>query len=782
VEVVLDQHPPLLKIQPEGIPEELKRRKQWLVSNVRWVPDEKGGEKLDKPPMNIKGDVVDLTDPGNWLSWGEALIAVLSGSFNALGFVFDPEVFGPDDSFTGIDLDGAIDLATGHIDKRAESLVGALSSWTERSISGSGLHIIVRAKLPAGGREKHDPGKKHSGVAMYDSGRWFVLTGHRFPGTPAEIFDRQQQIDAIHAEVFAAKKKRTPTPRKKTAGSDNGAIPDDDAMLERARKAANGEWVGRLFECGDIGAYPSHSEADLALCEHLRFWTNGNRDRIDRLFRRSALMRPEWDDKRPGGTYGSITIDKALGGNGYAGGAADGAGGMGEDPNPAAGNESTADEPKSPGASPDGGGGGDRTPPPTDTNPWPAPHNPAALHGLAGDFVRLVEPHTEADPAGLLVEFLIGVANLAGRNVYRRVGPTYHFGNLFDILVGPTGSGGRKGSAWAEVRRVLDLVDASWTTSHILGGLASGEGLIHIVRDPVTKTEIDKKTGEEKEIVVDRGVDDKRTLVVENEFARTLKVCERRESTLSAIMRQAWDSGDLRIINRNSPLRATGAHISIIGHITTEELARWLNSTEAANGFANRISWNCVRRSKLLPEGGSLTDEDFIPLVEALREVIAWTRTPRELTLSEEARAAWTAIYPKLTEGRPGLLGAILARAEAQVLRFTIVYAMLDRSDTVELVHLRAALAVWERAEASARHVFGERLGDPDADDILEALRNSGDDGLTRTEISEIFSHNLSRGRIERALATLRQANLATPESVQTGGRPTERWRCVKRG
>src|SRR5215471_9365506 len=132
-------------------------------------------------------------------------------------------------------------------------------------------------------------------------------------------------------------------------------------------------------------------------------------------------------------------------------------------------------------------------------------------------------------------------------------------------------------------------------------------------------------------------------------------------------MRQVWDSGDLQSLVKTSPAKATGAHISVIGHTTDEELLRSLTSTQAANGFGNRILWTCTRRSKILPRGGNLRDEDFGRLVVALREVFAWL-TSRELEMSDESWRAWEAVYPALTEGRPGLLGALLSRAEAQVL------------------------------------------------------------------------------------------------------------------
>ena len=91
--------------------------------------------------------------------------------------------------------------------------------------------------------------------------------------------------------------------------------------------------------------------------------------------------------------------------------------------------------------------------------------------------------------------------------------------------------------------------------------------------------------------------------MVESEFVSALKVANRDGNTLSAVIRAAWDTGTLRTLTRNSPLEAVGAHVSIIGHITSEELRRYLDATETANGFANRFMWLCVRRSKVLPEG-----------------------------------------------------------------------------------------------------------------------------------------------------------------------------------
>ena len=104
--------------------------------------------------------------------------------------------------------------------------------------------------------------------------------------------------------------------------------------------------------------------------------------------------------------------------------------------------------------------------------------------------------------------------------------------------------------------------------------------------------------------ITDQGVTDKRLFVVESEFASALRAAQRQGSTLSATIREAWDSGNLRTLTKNDPITATGAHICIVGHITADELRAELTATDSANGFANRFLFVAVKRSKLLPFGG----------------------------------------------------------------------------------------------------------------------------------------------------------------------------------
>jgi hypothetical protein len=401
-------------------------------------------------------------------------------------------------------------------------------------------------------------------------------------------------------------------------------------------------------------------------------------------------------------------------------------------------------------------------PPSPDTEPWPT-LDPAARYGLAGRIVETIEPNSEADPVAVLINVLVAVGNVIGSKPHFRVEHTKHPLRLNVGLVGRTAKA-RKGTAWSTPRHLFTSVDAPWVKA-ITSGLSSGEGLIYHVRDPVMQ-------GQK---VIDRGVTDKRLLVVEEEFAQPLKVMAREGNILSPTIRQAWDDGDLHPLTKTSPIRATGAHISIIGHITQEELLRHLHETELANGFANRFIWQLVRRSKCIANPTGTPPHQLKPLADALVKAVAFAGGVGEMVRDDETEALWRDVYPTLSRERPGLLGAILARAEAQAMRIACLYAILDLSPRVCRVHLEAALALWRRAEASARAIFGDRLGNPVADRVLGALRTSGE--LDETAISALFRQNRKGAELHAALDLLRRLRLAEPETQQTGGRPRIVWR-----
>ena len=291
------------------------------------------------------------------------------------------------------------------------------------------------------------------------------------------------------------------------------------------------------------------------------------------------------------------------------------------------------------------------------------------------------------------------------------------------------------------------------------------------MRDSITRWDAKAKAWEE----VDPGIPDKRLMIVEPEFAGALAVMERHGNTLSPLIRKAWDGEKLSTMTRSSQLCATGSHISIIAHITEDELRAKLTRTDAANGFANRFLFPLVKRSKELPFGGELTASEILHLGERLRSVIARLPADHRVTMTDQARTLWASVYGNLSAGRPGLLGSVTARAEAQVVRLALIYALLDVQPQIDRPHLEAALEVWRYCELSATLIFGQSLGDPVADEILSALKQSPT-GLSCTTIRDLFSRHQSADRIGTALATLLNKGLARCEVLGTGGRPSETW------
>jgi hypothetical protein len=370
--------------------------------------------------------------------------------------------------------------------------------------------------------------------------------------------------------------------------------------------------------------------------------------------------------------------------------------------------------------------------------PWPAAPAEAVFHGPAGEFVLRTDPHTESHPMALLAQFLVAFGTATGRNAHYNVEASRHHANEFVVLVGPT-SKGRKGSSWDHVEALMRDVDAGFVEHCIASGMSSGEGLIAEVADA---TENELPVGE------------KRRLVVESEFAQIMKVLAREGNTLSPVIRNAWDGKTLQTMAKNSPLRATGAHIGIVGHITKQELLRHITATELANGFFNRFMVLAVQRSKTLPFGGRLGGDDLARVREQVRLAARFAAVEQHISFDGPARECWIAAYDELSRGEAGLAGAATARAEAHTVRIALLYALLDCSDVIQLQHLEAALAFWAYSAASARWVFGDSIGDPTADEIWTLARDRND-GITRTEVSNLFSRNKKAREIDRALQAL---------------------------
>jgi hypothetical protein len=382
----------------------------------------------------------------------------------------------------------------------------------------------------------------------------------------------------------------------------------------------------------------------------------------------------------------------------------------------------------------------------------------------------------------MLIQLLVAFGSVIGRKPYVLVGRTWHHANEDALLIGPT-SAARKGQSWDEVRSCLRDVDADWL-SNIATGLSSAEGLIYAVRDPVMTREPVKEKGriiDYQDVTTDPGVEDKRLLVFESEFGSVLKRASREGNALTAVLRQAWDGSCLRTLTKGSPYKATGAHVSVIAHVTLEELLSLLAEVDIANGFINRFLLACVRRIKLLPFGGRVPQDEMDRLRVKLKAAVEFARTVDEVEWTRPAQDLWEHEYARLTAERPGAFGKATSRAEAHALRLAMKSALINQSNKIELVHLQTALALWDYCERSAAHVFGDRTDDRDADRILATLR-AARDGLTRSEIRRgVFGDHKPADFVAAKLGLLLRSGLVRREIVPTEGRSAERWQAIRR-
>ena len=285
----------VLPFRAEGIPEELKRRRQWVI----WRLEERNGKSTKIPYSALTGKRASSTTPETWAGYEDTVKAAREHGYDGIGFVFTAE-----DELCGVDLDGCLDPETGEIEPWAQEVIQELNSYTEISPSGTGIHILVKGEL-LDGRNRN--GK----FETYDQGQYFTVTGKHLSGTPRAIESRQEALQDVVRRVFGSEDSESTNghtkPMTKLENADNSL--SDTEIVEKALSASNGEVFGRLW-AGDTSDYSSHSEADLALCGMLAFWTGGDTARIDALFRQSSLYRKKWDRKN----YRNPTITKALSG------------------------------------------------------------------------------------------------------------------------------------------------------------------------------------------------------------------------------------------------------------------------------------------------------------------------------------------------------------------------------------------------------------------------------------------------------------------------------------
>lgn len=379
----------------------------------------------------------------------------------------------------------------------------------------------------------------------------------------------------------------------------------------------------------------------------------------------------------------------------------------------------------------------------------------SAFYGLPGEIVRALAPETEAHPAALLLGYLSMFGNAVGAGPHVRIGGDLHAARLNVVVVGTT-SRARKGTAASLIRDVMTRADPGWE-ARFVGGFGSGEALIDAVRDPTEE---------------DPGPGDHRLMVREPELARILHVVERDGSTLSQVVREAWDGSRLAVRSRKSTVTATGAHVSVLADITLEELRRALSTTQIVNGFGNRYLYALVHRARKLPSGGHLDDGILAFCADRTARSLDQARHIGSMERNAPAEVVWAEIYNAIPDDETGLFGAIVARAEAQLLRLSITYALSDGSPTIDTPHLHAAAAVWDYCRASALAIFGEATGSPVADRLYEALVDAGEKGLDGEEQLAVFARHVPKDKLAAARTLLGAKGLATTVKQPTDGRP----------
>lgn len=404
---------------------------------------------------------------------------------------------------------------------------------------------------------------------------------------------------------------------------------------------------------------------------------------------------------------------------------------------------------------------------------WPVLH-PDALPGFVGEFVTLATRDSEADPAAVLVTFLVRFGTevygfVPDKGPFIRIGESVHPPRLYTVIAGASAKA-RKGTSAKPVLRIFKDNPykgrgAVPPAPHTGGPLSSGEGLAWRLR------ERDEVQGEDDD-KADQ-LQDKRLFILDEEFAAAMASFKREGNTLSMAVRSMWDSGDYEPLTKNAQISVRGAHVGIVTHITIPEVRNKLDSMQISNGFANRFLWICARRTKEVPCPEAMPQAEFQVLYNELWRRIRLAQGRGELRFTPESRDYWASIYSDLSRDIPGAGGDIVARGEAQCVRLALIYALLDgplgREDAIDVPHLKAALALWQYARDSALYIFGNMEEEETSRKIYAVLRESP---KSTTELYALFNRHIQNSRLQACLQELVGRGLVEKRAIRTAGRP----------
>ena len=263
-------------------------------------------------------------------------------------------------------------------------------------------------------------------------------------------------------------------------------------------------------------------------------------------------------------------------------------------------------------------------------------------------------------------------------------------------------------------------------------------------------------------------------------MASALSASKRRGSTLSSILRSFWDGDPVEPLTKHDAIKATGAHIGIVTHVTLNELNAQLNNIEITNGFCNRFLWVLAQRKQIVPLPESMDEQTKNNLLKEIILRVEEARQPSRYTFTEEAKELWVDQYSQLSVSHQGLTGSVLDRAEAHVIRLSLVYSLINGHRSINCEDLTSALALWSFCESCAQHIFGcnQAVISKEATDnelrkrrIIEALESATRSTLTRTEIRrDVFSNHIPAAELTDLLNELEAAGIISLQTESTPG------------
>ena len=264
------------------VPQQLKQRRAWVVHRNK------------EPYTPVTGVHAKSNDPGTWATFEDAMACV--SEFDGVGIMFD-------EGLAGADLDDCIS-DDGQVHPEAQQIVDALNSYTERSPSGNGLHVLFFGEVPEGRKRKIMSWGGH--CELYSSGRFFTVTSDHVEGTPRTVQYRQPKLEVLHKALFPPKATER---EKRTLPGKPGLTTEE--LLKAAFGASNGAKIRRLLN-GDDSDYPSASEADADLCHMLAFYSGGDMQCLEAPMRQSRRVRDKWDKRRGGNTWLENEITRSI--------------------------------------------------------------------------------------------------------------------------------------------------------------------------------------------------------------------------------------------------------------------------------------------------------------------------------------------------------------------------------------------------------------------------------------------------------------------------------------